>query len=322
LPPRTLKILVSESTGFSGRAVSVLRGLGEVTLGDLDRPALLSAAKDAEVLWVRLRHKIDAEVFAAAPRLKLVVTATTGLNHIDVNEALRLGVGILSLRGETEFLRNIRATAEHTLGLTLALLRHIPAALHHVGEGGWNRDAFKGGEIYGKSVGIVGYGRLGRIVARYFKAFGARVLAADPNVDRHRVEADITLMPLHGLLEAADMITLHVDLSERTFGFFGAQEFAAMKPGAWFINTSRGELVDEMAFLASLRSGQLAGAAVDVLRNENSAGMKDHPLVVYSRAHPNLIITPHIGGCTRESLEKTELFLAQKLCAILNGSSA
>lgn len=317
MPAKKIRILVCESLGFSSKAASVLRRAGEIALADLDRNALLSVAEHAEVLWVRLRHRIDAEIFAAAPRLKMIVTPTTGLNHIDLEEATRRGVRILSLRGETEFLRDVRATAEHTLGLTLALLRHIPSAANHVRDGGWNRDLFKGGELYGKSVGIVGYGRLGRIVARYFKAFGTQVLACDPNIDPSSVEAGITAMALMPLLNEADIVTLHVNLCNETRGFFREEQFAAMKRGSWFINTSRGELVDESEILASLRSGRLSGAALDILCEERSDGMKDHPLVVYAREHNNLIITPHIGGCTGESMEKTELFLAEKLCAML-----
>ncbi len=122
------------------------------------------------------------------------------------------------------------------------------------------------------------------------------------------------MLPLEQLLERADIVTLHVDLRAGTQKFFTAKEFSMMKEGAWFINTSRGELIDEEALLSALRSGRLAGAALDVLRAENSAGMASHPLVIHARDHDNLIITPHIGGCTTESLEKTELFLAEKLC--------
>lgn len=304
---------MTESADFSPRAVALLRQVGEVILADFDRQNLLSAVSKAEVLWVRLRHQIDAEIMAAAPHLSIIVSPTTGLNHIDLNEAIRRGIHVMSLRGETEFLKDIRATAEHTVALIFALLRHIPAAVTHVQAGGWNRDRFKGRELHEKTIGVVGYGRLGRIVARYLQVFDTRVLTADPHVHPEEIESGITLVPLFDLLRESDLVTLHVNLDEATWQFFDAKHFAVMKPGAWFINTSRGELVDEEALLQALRSGRLAGAAVDVLCAENSSGMANHPLVSYAREQENLIITPHIGGCTVESMEKTEYFLATRL---------
>ncbi len=286
-------------------------------MADLDHNGLLSAVRDADVLWVRLRHRIDLEVMAAAPHLKVIVTPTTGLNHVDLEEARRRKIRILSLREETEFLQNVRATAEHTLALILALLRKVPAATCHVRAGGWNRDQFKGRELYGKTVGVIGYGRLGRIVARYLKALDTRVLATDPKVDLGSVEPGVSVVPLFQLLREADLVTLHVVLCDETRGFFGREQFAAMKHGTWFINTSRGELVDEHALLDALARGNLAGAAVDVVCDEDSSGMGNHPLVAYAREHDNLMITPHISGCTTESMEKTECFLADRLLTLL-----
>ncbi len=317
-----VRILVSEGEGFSPKAAELLRQAGELVLANLDRGGLLSAIGRADILWVRLRHRIDAEVMAAAPRLKIIVTPTTGLDHLDIGETERRGIRVLSLRGEAEFLKDVRATAEHTLALILALLRHVPAALNSVRDGGWNRDLFKGCELYGKTVGVVGYGRLGQIVGRYLKAFDTRVLITDPKVDPGYVEPGITLMPLSRLLREADLVTLHVNLADETRGFFGRSQFAAMKKGSWFINTSRGELVDEDALLDALQSGQLAGAALDVLCEEDSNGMAGNPLVVYARERDNLIITPHIGGCTNESMEKTECYLANRLVELLNHETA
>jgi D-3-phosphoglycerate dehydrogenase len=294
-------------------AIALLRSLGDLELADVRGAELRDRIAPADILWVRLRSRIDATVFDAAPRLKAVVTPTTGLNHIDVEEAARRGIRILSLRGATEFLRGVRATAEHTLALTLALLRHLPAAVGHAAAGGWNREAYKGREICGKTIGVVGYGRLGRLVARYFQAFDATVLACDPNVEVTAVPRAIERVTLEALVMRADIITLHVSLSPETRLMIGPSHFAAMRPAAWFINTSRGELVDEDALLQALAAGRLAGAALDVLADEDSLGMNQRPIVQYAREHANLILTPHIGGWTYESQEKTELFMAKKL---------
>jgi len=321
MPSTKINILISEPVGFPHEAAKCLSQVGELVFSDCNRPGLLSAAKQSQVLWVRLRHKIDAEVMAAAPLLQIIVTPTTGLNHIDVDEAESRGIRVLSLRDSPEFLREIRATAEHTLSLMLTLLRHIPAALDHVLTGGWERDLFQGNELYGKIVGIVGYGRLGRIVGRYLQAFDCRVLANDPNVKAHGVEPGVTMVSLSELLGSADLVTLHVNLDKKTRAFFGPPQFAKMKRGAWFINTSRGELINENALLKALQSGHLRGAALDVLCNEHSGNLHEHPVIVYAREHENLIITPHIGGCTVESMEKTEVFLAKKLRTCLSESS-
>lgn len=294
----------------------MLRSVGDLVLADLDRNALLCAVAEADILWVRLRHQIDAGVIAAAPSLKTIVSPTTGLNHIDLEEADRAGIRVLSLRGEVTFLQDVRATAEHTLALILALLRQVPGAAAHVRKGGWNRDRFKGHELHGKTAGVVGYGRLGRIVARYLQAFDMRILATDPHVGAAVAAPGVTLVPLPHLLAEADLVTLHVNLCAETAGFFGQQCFAMMCQGAWFINTSRGELIDEGALLDALCSGRVAGAALDVLCEERPAGMGDHPLVTYARMHDHLLLTPHVAGCTVESMEKTELFLAERLVSL------
>jgi D-3-phosphoglycerate dehydrogenase len=317
MPADKCHIIVSESRAFAPQAATLLQQAGQVIFADLDRQGLLAAVGEADVLWVRLRHQIDAEVMAAGARLKMIVTPTTGLNHIDLKEAERRGIHVLSLRGETAFLRDIRATAEHTLALMLTVLRRLPAAVTHVHNGGWDRDQCKGHELHEKTVGIVGYGRLGRIVARYVRAFDAHVLVTDPYVAATALDPGIALVTLEELLQAAHLVTVHVNLCDTTYRFFGSAQFTAMQHGAWFINTSRGELVDEQALLAALRSRHLAGAAVDVLTAECATGMGEHPLVVYAREHSNLIITPHIGGCTVESMAKTERFLAERLLMLL-----
>jgi D-3-phosphoglycerate dehydrogenase len=312
-----VKTLVAESRGFSTEAARLLRQLGDLALADLNRADLLQAVCEADVLWVRLGHRIDTEVLAAAPGLRILVTPTTGLNHIDVEEAHQRGIRVLSLRGEVDFLREVRATAEHTLALILALLRQIPAAATHVRAGGWDRDLFRGHELSDKVAGVVGYGRLGRLVAHSLNALGVRVLVTDPHVGSDAVESGLVVLSLDELLRKADIVTLHVAYSSTTQGFFGQREFSLMKEGSWFVNTSRGELVDEIALLAALRSGRLAGAALDVISDEHSGGLGDHPLIRYARDHDKLIVTPHIGGCTVESMAKTEVFMAKRLTEVV-----
>ncbi|HKC25359.1 MAG TPA: NAD(P)-dependent oxidoreductase [Thermoanaerobaculia bacterium] len=317
-PEQRPVVLFAEPSGFSPRVLELLANDVDVRLLTKGtRNALLAAVGEADVLWVRLGYRVDAELLAAAPRLRAIVTPTTGLNHVDLEAARERGIAVLTLRGQTDFLRDVRATAEHTILLMLALLRHFPEAVRHVNDGGWNRDLFRGRELHGATVGLVGFGRLGRLVARTLLAFGSRVLASDPHVPPAAAPEGVALVPLHELLRRADIVSLHASLGDESRGFFGFPEIGAMRRGALLVNTARGELVDEYAVLAALEGGRLGGAALDVLADEDPRGMAHHPLVAYAREHPNLIVTPHVGGCTLESMEKTEVFMAETLVAHL-----
>ena len=310
-----MTLLIAEAFEFSSAALAQLRERMIVRTADLSRAELLAAVHDVEVLWVRVRSRIDREVMEAAPALKIVVTNTTGLDHIDLAEARRRDIRVLSLRGETAFLDTVPATAELTVALLLALVRHVPSAVRHVQQGGWDRYGFKGHDLRGRTVGVIGYGRLGRMVGRLLDAFGMHVLAATKE-PTDRTDGGVRFLELASLLERADVVTLHVNLSDETRQMFGQAEFDRMKRGAWFINTARGELVCEQALVRALASGHLAGAALDVAADlyERSS---PSPVLEYAATHDNLIMTPHIGGYTVESLEKTEMFLAAKLLTLL-----
>ncbi len=318
---QTPTVLVSECLGFSTAVAERLRASCELRLADLQRDQLLEGLAGVDVLWVRLRHRIDAEVLAAGPDLRAIVTATTGTDHVDMEAARRRGVRVLSLRGHAERLRNVRGTAEHTLGLMLALLRHLPEAVEHCRGGGWDRDLFWGRELYGRTVGIVGYGRLGRIVARYLRAFDVAVLATDPNVPDEDLRAGgAEPVALDDLLRRSEIVTLHAALDESTRGLISERELSLVPPSALLVNTARGGLIEEEGLLEALRSGRLAGAALDVLADERGEGSR--PLLDYAREHPNLLITPHVGGATIESREKTEDLMAQVLLDFLSSADA
>lgn len=310
-----MKVLIAESGGFSPEATAMLEAVADVTSADLSRPELLEEVGDVEVLWVRLRTPIDREVLDRAPKLKAIVTATTGLDHIDLEACQERGVEVFSLRGEQAFLKDILATAEHTILLMLAWLRQLPSATRHVEGGGWDRDPFRGGEIRGRTVGVLGYGRLGKLVARLLVAFGARVLTHDPHVGPDEVEAPTRWVPLDELLGQCSILSLHVPLESQTRHLIDATTLTGMQPGALLINTSRGDVVDEAAVLQALESEHLGGYAADVLSGERSSGMGHHPLVRLAASDPRVLLTPHIGGATWESTHKTERFLAARVAA-------
>jgi D-3-phosphoglycerate dehydrogenase len=315
-------ILNLEPDGYSPDAYKIISSLGSVIHGPLGRPSLLNDINKVNILIVRLGHRIDQELLDKAPNLHTIVSATTGRDHIDTAYAEQRGIAVLSLFGETDFLNSVTATAELSWGLLLSLVRQIPAAVQHVKDGNWHRDHFRGSELSGLRLGIIGLGRLGRMVAAYGHTFQMIVSAYDPlltewpeNIEQHTELTEI--------FKKSDVISVHAPLNELTSGMIDAPLFKRLPEGAIFINTSRGELVKEDDLLEALQDGPLAGAALDVIRGENAATGKSikSPLIDYSRSHSNLIITPHIGGATKTSMEKTEVFMAQKLRAHLNSNT-
>lgn len=254
-----------------------------------------------------------------SPRCRILAVPTTGLDHIDLEACRAKDVRVISLRGEVEFLKNVRATAELTLALTLALLRRIPAAASSVLTGLWDRDSFRGREIYERTVGIVGVGRLGAITAGYFRALGAKVIGYDPRSDFPHDAAE-RVTNLNQLLQQSDVVCVMVKYEPATHHLLAAPQFAEIKSGAVLVNTSRGGIVDETALQAALESGRLAGAALDVLQGEPNVTAA-HPLVRYAQSHSNVLIVPHIGGNTFESFEKTEIFIAERVVQAMRGSS-
>ncbi|MEM7112657.1 MAG: NAD(P)-dependent oxidoreductase [Chloroflexota bacterium] len=318
-----LRILNIEPDNYSRKAYRVLqtvgtvdeRPLAQMQLGQYSSPRhqLLALISNYDVLITRLGFYIDADIIAAGTRLKAIVTATTGLDHIDLAAAAQHGVAVLSLRGEETFLRTVPATAEHTWGLLLALVRHIPQAFTAVSQGEWDRDQFRGRDLFGKRLGIVGLGRIGQIVARYGTTFGMIVQAYDPYLDTW--PPTVTQMPtLDELLTTSEIVTIHIPLNDNTTNLIGEHEFKQMQPGAWLINTSRGAIINEVALLKALQSNHLGGAALDVLTAETTGTITtSHPLIRYAQTHTNLLLTPHIGGCTADSMAMTEIFMAKKL---------
>lgn len=305
-----LKIIIAEPDNFSDEAVKIASKTGIVEKINLSKEKLDWALENYDVFWFRLGFRLTRETLLNNKlRTKIIMCPVTGLDHIDIETCNELGIKVFSLKGETEFLKLVRATAELTLGLTLSLIRKIPQAIADVHEGNWNRDEFKGTEILGKTVGIIGMGRLGKIVSHYFNAFGANVIAYDPQ--GFDVKDCIKANSMEELVSKADIISLHVNYCKETHHLINESVFNSFKKGSYFINTSRGGIVDSKALIKALDNGTLKGAALDVIENEHEH--KKNELIAYSQKNSNLIITPHIGGNTYESFIKTEVFLAEKL---------
>jgi len=275
------------------------------------REAILDKIGEVDAVMAALAPRLDREVLAHAKRLKAIATPATGRDHIDLAAAEEKGITIISLKDDTEFLSNITATAELAWALMLATIRYLPYMFDQSKAGHWRGgDKHRGHQVSGMTLGVLGYGRLGRIVGQYGKAFRMRVLACD--IRPVTPDDGVTMVDCDTLLRESDVLSIHIHLQGNE-GFIAGKEFAKMKTGALLVNTSRGGIIDEAAFLEALESGKLAGAGVDVIHGEWDPDLANHPLIRYARTHDNLIITPHIGGVTYESQDMALKHTVMKL---------
>lgn len=317
----TARILNAEPKGYSEEARRILQSIGEVVEEEVSQEQLAAKVHGFDVLIVRLGLHVTRDVLQSSEQLSVVVTATTGLDHIDLEAAQERDIAILCLQGEQEFLRTVAATAEHTWTLLLAVVRRLPWAFEDVRRGGWDRDRFRGHDLRGKRLGILGLGRIGEQVARYGLAFGMDVGAYNPNLEEW-LNGVRRFQAVEDILRWSDVLSVHMPLNETTRGFLNEERLRLLPRGAWLVNTSRGAIVDEFALVNLLSQGHIAGAAVDVLPHEQLRERREQsPILQYARKHDNLLITPHLGGATVESMRRTEVFMAEKLHRFLTNHS-
>lgn len=312
-----MEILITEPDGFSREGLDLLNTLGNLSLGPLTREGLLEKVKNVEVLFVRLNHFIDQEVIKSAPKLKYILTATTGLNHIDTNFLKSTSITVISLKGEDKFLATIPSTAEHTWALLMAIVRKIPFAFESVKKNSWDRNQFKSHNLNSLTLGIFGYGRVGKQVAQMAKAFRMKVLIYD--IKKIESREFIIAENAEELFSNSNIVSIHIDYAEFNEDIINKTLLRKLKKGSFLINTSRGELLKDEDVIFYLENKTLAGVAVDVLKNETSENKRTSNLLLnYARKNNNLIITPHIAGATYESMEMTENFIIQKFTSLLN----
>ncbi len=273
-----------------------------------DRPALLAAVPEADALLVRSATKVDAEVLAAATNLKIVARAGVGLDNVDVPAATERGV--LVVNAPTS---NIHTAAEHAIALLLATARQIPAADATLREHTWKRSKFNGVEIFGKTVGVVGMGRIGQLVAQRLAAFETKIVAYDPYVSPARAaQLGIELLSLDELLERADIVTVHLPKTPETKGLIGRDQLAKTKKGVILVNAARGGLIDEQALADAITSGHVFGAGIDVYETEPCT---DSPLFEL----PQVVVTPHLGASTTEAQDRAGTDVAKSVRLALAG---
>ncbi|HXU44026.1 MAG TPA: phosphoglycerate dehydrogenase [Thermoanaerobaculia bacterium] len=304
-----MKILVADALDPSGLELLAQAGAGIRQVAPNERDRLPELIADADALVVRSATKVTAELMRAGRKLKVVGRAGIGVDNVDVAAATDLG--ILVVNAPTA---NLTSATEHSLALLLGLARQIPAADASMKRGEWDRKSFLGVELHGKTLGVVGFGRIGQRVAERAKAFEMKVLAYDPFLDPAAARRlDVEIVPLDDLLREADAVTLHTPFTEQTKNLISRERIAAMKRGALLVNCARGGLIDEDALLEALDSGQIGGAAIDVFVEEPPADWR-------LAKHPRVVATPHIGAQTREAQERISAETAQMLLAALEGS--
>jgi D-3-phosphoglycerate dehydrogenase len=314
-----MKILISEANGYSLTALDIYRQFGEVIESNGDFNHIESIIEEVDVLVVKLKFTWNEAIIARAKRLKFIVTSTTGLNHIKLptNSKIR----IISLKGETEFLNTITPTAELTWALILNLFRNIPEAINSVKNRNWQRNQFIGKELSGSRLGIIGYGRLGRMVARFGVAFNMNVVVYDNDTSNFReVEFGISFKSLEETLSLSDIVSIHIPLNEDNINYLDKEKLSLLKRGSVVVNTSRGEVIDEHALLEMVDNGHLAGIGLDVLADEVSQvpnWEKSNPIINSRYFGSKVLVTPHIGGACSTSMERTEIFVAQKTETLL-----
>jgi D-3-phosphoglycerate dehydrogenase len=276
---------------LAGRAevVSVPANVKDVESGIETCDALLDAS---------MKVRITDAMIASASNLKIISCATTGSDHIERGELNRRGIPVRTLTEDRELLLGLTPAAELSWALLMACARMLPAAVNHVKAGGWSREMFPGIMLKGKRLGIIGCGRIGTWMSRYGQAFDMDVVGYDPLIAD--LPAPIKALPLEELVGTSDFITIHVPLNDSTKGLFSKEVFAAVKPGAILINTSRGAVIDEEALLEALGSGRLRAAGLDVLTDEPD--IDKSPLFKYAQTGDNLIITPHCGGFSPDAV--------------------
>lgn len=309
-----MEVLITEN--ITGAAMDALRREVDAAFEPelfRDPAALLQRVADARAIIVRNQTKVTAEVIAAAGKLEIVARAGAGLDNVDTKAASDAGIVVSYAPHE-----NSVSVAELAIGLMLGLARRIPAADADTRSGGWDRRTYTGFELAGKTLGVIGFGRIGRMVAQRAVAFGMQIVTHDPFVDASSdllAPLSAKWLELEDLLGQSDLVSVHVPLTEGTADLMNDERFGRMKTGALLINTSRGEIVDEAALVRALQSERLAGAALDVRQQEPPVGGA-------LEAMSNVILTPHIGAFTAEAQDRVVGAVCRDVAAVLRGEEA
>ncbi|MEM8863032.1 MAG: hydroxyacid dehydrogenase [Chloroflexota bacterium] len=304
-----MKILISDKLGQAG--LDLLDTIDNVSYDmktGLSKDELIAIMPEYDGLIIRSGTRPDADIIAAGSKLKVIGRAGIGVDNIDLAAATAQGVTVVNTPRA-----NSIATAEQTLALMLAMNRFTAQSHASVGAGNWNRGDYVGTELYGKTLGVIGFGYIGRLVTARAQAFGMKVVAADPYVTKEAAaELDVELLDLDGLLAAADIITLHAIVTDETKEMINAETIGKMKDGVMLVNVARGKLVNEAELAEALQSGKVSAAGLDVFYVEPPA---DCPLI----GLPNVTHTPHLGASSKEAQTAVGVQIVEQVLKVLNG---
>ena len=299
------------------QAVEYLEAVGQVVHAEPSLDAVKGVLPQASAYLASASLIVDEKFLDAAQKLRVIGSPSTGTDHLDLDAIKSRGVIVYDIAKEFDLLAKFTATSELAFGLLLSVVRNIPLGREKVLDGRWEREKLKGFQLAGKTIGIIGVGRLGSISAKIANGFGMRILGFDPfKKDNELVE----YVSLKELLKNSDVVFVHVHLNSDTVGLIGKSEFDLMKPTSIIVNTSRGKIIDEEALLRALVNQKIAGAALDVIDGEwlSRQQLSNHKLVKHAQQSNNLLIVPHIGGSTDESIILARNFMAKKISDFLS----
>ncbi len=295
-------------------AVKAFDDIGKMNTLPQDYDKVFNVIDQYDAYLASLPVRIDSNMVARASKLKVIGTPSTGTDHLDLLSIEKAGIKVFDISKEYALINSFTATSELAFALILDLNRKTFQARESVIKGEWSREIFSGFQLSGKKLGILGLGRLGKISAKIGLGFNMQVIACDPNIDHY---PNVELVDFNTLLESSDILTVHVHLNDETRNIVDADAINKMKKNAILINTSRGGLVDESALLEALKSNKIKGAGLDVIDGEWMPDVSIHPLVDYAKNNENIIILPHIGGATIESIIEARIFIINKVANYL-----
>ncbi len=304
-----MRVLIADPIAQEGIELLKTRAQVDVRTG-LSPSELREIIGNYEALVVRSETKVTSDIIEAGPNLKIIARAGVGVDNVDVDAATKRGIWVVNAP-----MGNVNAAVEHTWALMLALARNVPQAYMSLRSGEWKRSKFVGIELKGKTLGVVGLGKIGLEVAKRAFAFEMHVLGSDPYppAQERAREAGVEVVPLEDLLKRSDIITVHVPLLPETKGMIGRRELALVKQGARLLNVARGGVIDEQALVDAIDEGRVAGAAIDVFEEEPPP--PDHPFL----RHDKIVVTPHLGASTHEAQVNVAVDVAEQILAYMDG---
>ncbi len=311
----TINILSTLDLSAASAELKLIKKISNFKFSFNSRIKTLRLLEDVNIYISSAAIKVDQEFLKYAKNLKFIFSPSTGTDHIDLKELKKRNVKLITIAKNYSLLKQFTSTSELSFALLLLLIRNLNSACKDVKNGNWGREKFTGNQLYKKTLGIVGYGRLGRISAKIAKGFSMNIVANDVIKKKNNIK----FVSLNKLLKLSDFIFIHVHLNKNTVNLINKNNIRFMKRSAILINTSRGKIINELDLLNALKSKRIRAAGLDVIDGEwlDKRKLLKHPLIKYMKKNNNLIIVPHIGGSSVESINGARIFIMKKLLKLL-----